>query len=140
MAWKVAWEVIGEDIFNLIRACADIGHHPMPFCTSITVALRKPGKPDYSKTKAYRPIQLLEVLGKVLERIEARRLSYLCLKHNLRSPNHFGGVQGKSAEDAALTAVHDIEAAHNQDYVTTSLTFDISITYHTPSFLPPSGS
>ena len=41
-------------------------------------------------------------------------------------PLHFGGIKGKSAKDAILCAVHDINAAHNHNPVASSLTFDIS--------------
>ncbi|EMD67050.1 hypothetical protein COCSADRAFT_47030, partial [Bipolaris sorokiniana ND90Pr] len=48
--------------------------------------LKKPSKPDYSIPKAYRVITLLSYLGKVIERIIAKRLSYLAettsLLHN----------------------------------------------------------
>lgn len=68
-------------------------------------------KPDYSLPNAYCPIQLLEVLGKVLERIQAEQLAYWSVKLNVTPALHFGGVKGKSAEDAILVAVHDIQAA-----------------------------
>jgi hypothetical protein len=39
------------------------------------VVIPKPNKPDYSNPKAYRPIALLNCLGKVLEKLMASRLS-----------------------------------------------------------------
>jgi hypothetical protein len=47
------------------------------------VVLRKPGKPNYSAPEAYRPISLLNTLGKLLEVVVARRLSFLAEKHGL---------------------------------------------------------
>ena len=44
---------------------------------AVTVALRKPGKDDFSTPQLYRPIALLETLGKALESIVAQRLSDL---------------------------------------------------------------
>jgi hypothetical protein len=35
------------------------------------VGIPKPGKPDYSKVRAYRVISLLEVIGKLVERTAA---------------------------------------------------------------------
>ncbi|KAF1934601.1 hypothetical protein EJ02DRAFT_363347 [Clathrospora elynae] len=43
----------------------------------LTIILKKPGKPDYSAPKAYRVIALLSCLGKVIERLLAKRLSAL---------------------------------------------------------------
>ena len=49
--------------------------------------LRKPRKPDYSIPGAYRPISLLNTLGKLLEAVIARRLSYLAEKYGF-DPTH----------------------------------------------------
>ena len=125
-AYQLAWQVAEEEIYLLLSSAAMIGHHPRPFRESICVALRKPKKDDYSLPKSYRPIQLLEVLGKALERIQAERLSYIAMKYNLIPPSHFGGVKGKSAEDALLASVHDIKAARNLGLAASALTFDIS--------------
>lgn len=59
------------------------------------VVLRKPGKPDYSVPGAYRPISLLNTLGKLLEAVVARRLSYLTEKHGLLPDTQFGGRLNK---------------------------------------------
>src|SRR5258708_6229660 len=40
-AWRWAWDII-EEIFNLIRLCADSGYHPKAWRTSIAVTLQKP--------------------------------------------------------------------------------------------------
>jgi hypothetical protein len=55
----------------------------------------------------------------------ARQLSYMCAKHNIIPFNHFSGVKGKSAKDAALTFTHDLQVAHNHGFVASSLTYDI---------------
>ena len=125
-AYRQAWKVASREIFLILSVAAHIGHHPKPFRKSICVVLRKPKKPDYSLPNAYHPIQLLEVLGKALERIQADRLSYWAVKLKAIPSLHFGGVKGKSAEDAVLVAVHDIQAARNHGLASSSLTFDIS--------------
>ena len=48
----------------LIKASWRCGHHPTAFRVSTTVAHRKPQKDDYSIAKAWRPIALLNTLGK----------------------------------------------------------------------------
>ena len=124
-AWRWAWSTLHEEMFHLIRLCADSGYHPKIWRTSIAVALQKPNR-DYSKPRSYRLVQLLEVLGKTLERIQARRLSYIAAKYHLFPSTQYGGISGRSAQDAVLTIVHDIEAAWNHNRATTMLTFDIT--------------
>jgi hypothetical protein len=55
------------------------------------VVLRKPGKPDYSAPGAYRPISPLNTLGKLLEAVMAKRLSYYAETYGLLPDTQFGG-------------------------------------------------
>ena len=45
--------------------------------------LKKPNKPDYSEPKAYWPIALLDILGKVLEIVISKRLVGLAERFGL---------------------------------------------------------
>jgi len=65
-AWRWAWTILEDTIYNLVRLCVDSGYHPKIWRTSIAVALQKPNR-EYSKPRSYRLIQLLEVLGKTLK-------------------------------------------------------------------------
>ncbi|CAK5263969.1 unnamed protein product [Mycena citricolor] len=120
-----AWAEAQLEIYTLIKRCLHEGFHPKQWRQAIAVALRKPRKPDYSEPRAYRLIQLLECLGKILEKIVAKRLTYMEGKHNLIPGGQFGGVSNKSTTDAILTFAHDIESAWNNGKVTSALTFDI---------------
>ncbi len=102
-----------------------MGYHPKEWWTSIAVALQKP-KRDYTLLRSYQLIQLLEVLGKVLEQVQACRLSYITAKHNLFPSSQFGGIPGRSAEDALLCTIHDIETAWNHKQKALILTLDIT--------------
>jgi ribonuclease HI len=108
-----------------MNVCLQKGYHPKPWRKAVAVALKKPSKPDYSNPRAYRLITLLDCLGKVLERIIARRLTFLTGKHNLVPPNQFGGRSSSSTSDAIITFINDVQAAWNHGKVTSALTFDI---------------
>ena len=43
-AWRWAWNVIEDSIFNLVRLCVDSGYHPKTWRTLIAVALQKPNR------------------------------------------------------------------------------------------------
>ena len=98
-AWRWAWDIMEDAMFNLIRLCADSGYHPKAWRMSIAVALQKPNR-IYSKPRSYRLIQLLEVLGKTLERLQAQRLSYFAAKYKLFPSTQYGWISGRSAQDA----------------------------------------
>jgi len=50
-----------------------VKYYPLYFRTLITIALRKDGKLA-TKLKGYRPIALLNIIRKVIERIIAKRM------------------------------------------------------------------
>lgn len=125
VALQWAWETVESEVFSLIAGCIRVGHHPEIWHESIAVALRKPGKPDYTLPRAYRLIQLLDCLGKVSEQLQARRLAHFATAMNLVAPTQFGARPGSSMVDAMLTVVHDIDAARDHGLVTSALTFDI---------------
>ncbi|KAG5725035.1 putative 115 kDa protein in type-1 retrotransposable element [Termitomyces sp. T112] len=97
-----AWGAEEDTIFALMHHCIETGHHPKIWHRAVAVALRKPKKPDYSEPRAYRLIQLLECLGKVLEGIVARRISHLVGREDLVPPTQFGGRPNSSTNDALL--------------------------------------
>lgn len=119
------WSVAEDYMHALMKRCLQGGYHPKVWRRAIAVVLRKPKKPNYSKSRAYHLIQLLECLGKLLEKIVARRLTYLVGRHNLIPGTQFGGRSNSSAADAILSFTNDIQAAWNNGKVTSTLTFDI---------------
>ena len=124
---KWAWSADDgrKHITTLIQKCLNNGYHPKSWRRAIAIALPKPNKPDYSNPRAYRLITLLECLAKVLERVVAKRLTFLAGQLNLVPPNQFGGRSNCSTEDAVLTFLSDVQTAWNAGKVTSALTFDI---------------
>lgn len=94
---KKAWPVYQEEIIQLFQLCLDEEYHPKIFKTGILCALPKPGKRARALSRSYRLIELLSFLGKALERIVAKRLGHISLKHGLISPLHFDAIAGRLA-------------------------------------------
>ena len=80
---KYCRETLSRALTELFRACLALGYHPKQFKESNTVILKKPQKPSYDTPKAYRPIALLNTMGKVLEKLVARRISKAAETYNL---------------------------------------------------------
>jgi hypothetical protein len=95
-------------------------NHPKLWRTSTIVVLRKPGKPRYDVLKAYRPIALLNCLGKVLEKIVRQRVAFLT--QEILPAEQFGSRHGYSAPDAVLQLTHDNSTEIHQGGGTTILT------------------
>jgi len=93
--FKLGSELIREVAENLIK-----GRIPKEWQHSKVVMIPKPGK-DHSKTKGWRPINLINCIGKLGEKVVADRLQESGLLHR----HHFGSVKGRSATEAALRVV-----------------------------------
>jgi len=122
---KWAEMMFPEVFLLLISSCIRLGHHHSSWKKSMIITFPKPNKPSYNVAKSYRPIQLLECMGKLVEKIVASRLLFDAGKYNLLPSTQFGGRPHSSCLDAGLSLVHDIETARKRGLPSTLLTIDI---------------
>jgi retron-type reverse transcriptase len=115
-----------DHLLTLMQASLNISHFPTSFKHTTTVILRKPGKSDYTKPKAYRPIALESTLGKIMESVIADVLSYLTETYELLPAYHYGGRPGHSAEDAMMEMSERIYDAWKRHNVYTTLFVDVA--------------
>ncbi|KAJ3522438.1 hypothetical protein NMY22_g11892 [Coprinellus aureogranulatus] len=113
-------------ILRLANACIDVGHWPKHFKDSLSVIIPKPNKPAYSTPKAFRPIVLLNTLGKLLEKLISNRFQFDMIKYDLVDPNQMGGVRQRSTEDAGLFLTHLVRTGWVKGYHTSVVAFDIA--------------
>jgi len=109
------------DIFNL---CLATGTHPWHHATVVT--LNKPNKLDYSNPKAYCLISLLECIGKVLEKIVAKRFNCNIEAFDLLPMTQFGSQRHHTAMDTAAVLTHRIQATRASGHTGTLILFNIS--------------
>jgi hypothetical protein len=60
-----AYTAIPHHFNTLYTTLLAVGYYPQAWRQSTTIVIPKPNKPDYSNPKAYRPIALLNCLGKL---------------------------------------------------------------------------
>lgn len=78
---------------------------------SITVTLRKGGPRDFRQPKSYRPVALLNTLGKIFESIVATRIAWAVEEHGILLKTDLSGRKGISMDHAIqliLDRVHRI--------------------------------
>jgi hypothetical protein len=85
LMWKKIWKDISSIVTNLFEASLRLRYYPKAWRTATIVVLRKSGRPDYTNSSAYRPISLLNTLGKLLEVPIAKIMSYYVKNYNLLS-------------------------------------------------------
>ena len=123
---KESFTELQHHLLALVQASINIGHFPKPFKTTTTIVLRKPGKPDYTKPKAYRPIALENTIGKILESVMADTLSYLTEKYELLPAQHYGGRPGRTAEDAMMILSENIHEAWKIGEIYSAVFMDVA--------------
>jgi ribonuclease HI len=109
----------------LFRATFELKTYPAEWRDSITKVLRKPGKADYTAPGAYRPIALLDTIGKVLSACVAEDLVKMTEKHHLLPEHHFGCRPGRTTTDAIHYVVGEAKDAWRRGRVMGLLYLDI---------------
>lgn len=125
LVWKHLWKYLQSAITHIFRKSVELGYYPKRWKQARIVVLRKPGKPDYTVPGAYRPISLLNTLGKILEAVMARRLSFWAETYKLLPETQFGGRPGRYTEQALLVLANAVDRAWSQSKVVTLVAFDL---------------
>ena len=81
--------------------------------------------PQLPPPRAYRLIALLSVLGKGLERLIARRMAWIAIKHKVLHRQQFGALPLHSATDLAAALIHDFKEAWSWGLKASMLTLDV---------------
>ncbi|KAF8668547.1 hypothetical protein AX14_006143, partial [Amanita brunnescens Koide BX004] len=125
---KAAFQVNGAPeglchMFNHIRLS---GVWPAWFKQSMCVIIPKPNKPRYNVPKAFRPISLLNTIGKLLTKIIAARLQFDCLKFDILHPGQCGRVIKHATIDAGVTLASFVAESRELGLHATACAFDIA--------------
>jgi hypothetical protein len=110
---------------QIYAACLKINYFPAPWKTGITILIPKPNK-DPSKTENYRPITLLNTLGKIFERIINNRLKSFCETNNLFPPSQAGFRTCQSTQDQLIRLTEDAQRGIIKRQLTIATFFDIN--------------
>lgn len=95
---RSAWKSIPDFVCVLFNHCFRENYFPKEWKKSRVVVLLKASHKDKSEIASYRPICLLSVFGKTLERILVNRLN-LAMAPEM-SANQYGFTEARSTEDA----------------------------------------
>ncbi|KAJ3558029.1 hypothetical protein NP233_g11592 [Leucocoprinus birnbaumii] len=105
---------------------AKVGYWLSHFKESISVIIPKLGKPTYSTPKSFRPIALLNTLGKLIEKMISTHLQFDCIKHEVFHPNQLGSIRQRSTGDAGVFLTHLVRAGWAKGLKTSVIAFDIA--------------
>jgi len=123
---KWLWPTISQHISTLFNGCLAHTFHPPLWKHALVHVIPKPGKSNYFALKSYRPISLLDCLGKLMEKAVAKRITHAIDMEEVLPPNQFGSRAHSCCLDAALTLTHHMALAHKINWKSGALLFNIS--------------
>ena len=98
---------------------------PEVWKTAHLVPVLKKGK-DKTDPSSYRPISLLSCVGKLMERVITRRLTWFLETNNVFSPSQTGYRQHRNTEDQLALLTQDIENSFQEKRKLLAVFFDLS--------------
>jgi len=132
---KLSWnhlKTIFDDIecldtfIQMANACINLGYWLSHFKTSTTIVISKPNKKLYDSPKSFRPIVLLNTMGKLIEKVIGERLQFHTVSNNFIHPSQLGSLKFKSTTDAGIALTHAIQTGWVKNLTTSTLTFNIT--------------
>ena len=115
---------ICEPLSELFNKSLSAGTVPDDWKISSITPIHKGG--DASLTNNYRPISLLSLISKLLERLVHQALLGHVLEHGYLSPKQYGFRPGSSTMEAVLSATYDWHASLEKAGSVACVFFDIS--------------
>lgn len=129
---KAMGEPLTKAVACLATACWQVGHYPARFRHARTVVIRKPNKPSYETAGAWRPIALLNTIGKLIEAVTAHRIKTAAEKYNLLPDTQMGARTKRSTESALELLTEQIRTVwKSPKHVATLLSLDLSGAFDT---------
>ncbi|XP_069989529.1 uncharacterized protein [Penaeus vannamei] len=119
-----------QALTHLYNASLASGYFPSCFKTALVALIPKPHK-DLTDPKSYRPISLLETLGKTFERIINTRLRWYLEDHNLLSQKQFGFRSHHSTQDALNIITNYVHNNKDRRLMTVLVTKDVERAFDT---------
>ena len=111
VVFKNCFPSVSHFLQRLFTASLQLGSFPSQWKIARVITLRKPGKKSYSVARSYRPISLLNHMGKWLETLVNRRLHTWLETHQKLSPHQWGFRRGRHSQGACWRLVEEVTSA-----------------------------
>lgn len=103
-----------------------MGYWPSHFKKSTTVIISKPNKSLYDSPKSFRPIILLNTVGKLIKKVIRERLQFYVTSNNFIHLSQLGGLKFKSTTDIGVALTYIICSGWVKNLNTSTLAFNIA--------------
>jgi len=113
LTWIHIKSIIRNDDFickfiDIANACIELGYWLSHFKTSTTVVIPKSNKTTFNSPKSYRPIILLNTIGKLFEKMVGEYLQFHTISNSFIHPSQLRSLKLRSTTDARVVLTHII--------------------------------
>ena len=122
--FKLAFNSIGHILLHLVNSCIESNHIPSVWKHSLVHPIHKSGDP--ANPSNYRPISILPVISKIVERAVQRQLYHYLNSNNLLSTSQHGFRPRHSTETALSFVTDSILSATDQGHISLLCLIDLS--------------
>jgi len=131
LSWSHLKIILKDDdclniIISITNACIELKYWPLHFKRSTTIVIPKPNKKLYDSLKVFRPIVLLNTVGKLIKKVIGERLQFNMASNKFIHPSQLSGLKFKSTIDAGIALTHIIRTGWVKDLSTSTLAFNIA--------------
>ena len=109
-----------------MNSCFNFSFWPSHFKISTTIVISKPNKMLYDSLKAFRPIVLLNTLGKLIKKVIGKRFQFHIVLNNFIHQSQLGSLKFKSTSDTGVALTYFVCIRWVRNLSTSALVFDIS--------------
>jgi hypothetical protein len=99
------------------------------------ISITKPGKETSMEASKFRPISLINVGEKVLEKSLTNRITHRVYSNDLMNRNQFGFIPKRSATDAALAFKEYLEEGTKYEHIAILVSLDVKGAFY-PAWWP----
>ncbi|CAK1583170.1 unnamed protein product [Parnassius mnemosyne] len=118
-----------ELITNIMNRCLALSIFPKQWKHAQVIIIPKPNKLDYTVTSAYRPIGLLNVFGKLLEKLVIKRLNHFMYTNNKCNNKQYGFKEQKSTTEALSNMITFVRNCKIKGDQVAAVSFDIQAAF-----------
>ncbi|MBW0535408.1 hypothetical protein O181_075123 [Austropuccinia psidii MF-1] len=126
---QIAETLLTPHLTCLLNLCSKEGRFPTLWKSSSTAIIRKAAKDNYTDPNAYRPITLLNTLGKHFKKMINTRLNNWAHTSKVIHPGHVGGTPARGINDAFTALTSWISHKWREGKVVVGMFLDVKLAY-----------
>ncbi|XP_045458125.1 uncharacterized protein LOC123668438 [Melitaea cinxia] len=116
-------------VTDIMNRCLTLQYFPKQWKEAFVKIIPKPSKTDYTDLNSYRPIGLLPVFGKVLEKLFVQRITFAAMTTDKLSERQYGFRPLTSTTAALKAAIDYITKTKSDGLLTLAISLDIKAAF-----------